>query len=521
MTNTLKVVSTLALLLVTGCQTQEVGKTPEQTTSQEQKTEVKTETDANDKFASDEQYQNIQRTLQYGTVTPFEMAAETKGWNFHTDNKKILAMPKDNKNDIMLLDEVTDEHGSILNLTMDNGWVYYEKASELWRVRPDGTDKQHIEFKGEHGTSPMSTIAYNEKLYYISKENIGYKANRDLLFIADVSGENIKPIGNDKADVLHLNIAGDKLYYSQMGNRDNQSVQVLNAIDLTDPSYGSKELFYALELQDFQIVNNQVYYLENNKMYKRNLDGSDIGQVSDNLVASFHIYNDKIYYKGSGDRKNEVLRMNLNGTNYQHVAGLSTPEEKPEFLNFGVTSNYAYISEFNVKKEPKERFVVEQLDLLDPAPTPEVPATEYSSEETYEELKKMYDEVVKQNKVITIQSLQEREVDISGGSELFPNDHIVGVTKILAFALTNEDKEMLRSICQNNTTLDKLLKMSVGFKNDREIDMGYSDISFQVKANNVVEISTSHLDAEVTFVNIGGRYYFEKMDYSTTVIKTN
>jgi hypothetical protein len=502
--------SLLLATTVAGCQNQEQVAVTNVNKSEAQKVVEKAkQSETNPTY----NLENLTVANQYGTVTPFNIATETKDWVFFTNDKELWAETRDTTKERILLDEVTGEYDSIFSVSYDRGWIYYKKNFEIWKVRPDGNEKQKIAFSDTKDHSINEIIVYQDKLFFISHEETGVKAKQDLLYVADADGNNVKLLTPDNIGVNHINIANNKLYYSVS---ETSKKDVLFEIDLKHPNYQSKRLLESNQLNRFQILNDWVFYTENDRLHKQRLQGDEYQQIGVESCSSFVIYKDKIYYENEG----QVFRMNMDGSHPQQIVGDVDPTPGPKFIRYAITSDFVY----SIRKgmDNKVNLYLDQLDLLEPTPSArEQVATEYADDAAYSELKKLYDQVLSENKPIRISDLQERETPFSGGSELFPNDHIIGAAKSLVFGLTYPDKEFLRKIVQNTNTLEKLFRYSEVFRMTDEVDGGYSDYSIFVEKDGTVTVKGGTVEANITFINIGNRYYFEKMKVSKLAVKTN
>ncbi|MFV2047014.1 hypothetical protein ACEWK1_06495 [Metabacillus sp. YM-086] len=511
MKSKLVVIGLICILMLSACSNkkEEVMKKESVTTNEEAVTLQQTGTEED----VEENEDTPEAALYTGdTILPAKLSYENENWLLYTNGNHLFTENKQDRNKKYFVDEVTEEYDKIWSVTSDGDWVYYLKGSTLWKAKKDGKERAEIVFSDEQEHNITNFILYQDTIYFISLESFPGNATKELLFSMKTDGSDVKVLFDSPSEILigDLNIANETLYFTTNYMKDSFTVDALHKLDLKEGQMS--KVFEANALGDMQIYRNELYFIENNRLFKSNIDGTNKVQAISPECVSFAIYNDQIFIKqvedlGIGADERSVDGMDISPV----IADIYSPTSE-ELLSFQlVDGDYVLHSQSVFYTEPKKE---------------QETATEggdyYESEAFYQEIYKLYDELLETHRgEISISTLEDEESKrLTGGNQYFLTGHILGSTKTLLYGLTNQNADMLSRIVSNPGMLDQLLAYEAAFRFPSDHEGGYYDYTVEVEGNKV-HVKNSSVEADINFEKIGDSYYFKDMKVSKVMIDTN
>lgn len=125
----------------------------------------------------------------------------------------------------------------------------------------------------------------------------------------------------------------------------------------------------------------------------------------------------------------------------------------------------------------------------------------------------MYDDVSSLKETISLAELEEKETAIMGGEIVFPQQHLIGATKVLLWGLANKDEEFLKTLLTQPDQLNSYFYEPLQYTVlDGMPYGGYYDFKITVRSDNTVYIERQEdgWSKSAVFEEIDGEYYFDK-----------
>lgn len=207
-------------------------------------------------------------SLNWSNDIPIELRGNTNYLNcinvlndyiYYVNDSKTLSRIKVDSSDFKILDSAGFGH-SIMNVSVENDYVYYSEYYNIKRISIDGTDKNTI----VSGDAELFNI-YKGKIYYTSRDN------DDGLYTINTDGSDNKKLSADRVGMF--NVVGDWIFY----------------INISD------------EL-----------------IYKMKIDGSEKTKLCDDKTFNINATDLWVYYTNNSD-DGRIYKISTNGENKSKI----------------------------------------------------------------------------------------------------------------------------------------------------------------------------------------------------------
>ncbi|MCG3088271.1 DUF5050 domain-containing protein [Sporosarcina cyprini] len=435
-----------------------------------------------------------------GTVLPARLVWESESRLFNTNQAMLFSDSKEEGGKNYLLDEVTDGESKITSLTVDGDWVYYMKGNALWKVKRNGRDKQELRIEDGKEHLIMTYLAYQDHLYFISKERLADNASADVLMRMDSNGGKLTTLFDDPAEgiINDIYIRDGQLYFTTTQLKGSSYVTFLHTIDVE--TGGLATVMEVSELSSYQIVGDWVYFIENERLFKRKLDGTKKLHLLEDPVVNFVIYDNRMILQQPQGVYITIGSKTLDGM------PITAVEAKAAFISPHSTGvNYLLLN--------GDQFDLYGIDYEDiDEPESDVAWDDLADDDFHAQLYSIYDELLARRDSFTIAEMEEEEsTRLTGGDNYFDNGHILGATKTLLYAMINLDAELLRSITVDENDMKKLAAYGVNFEKRGQPYGGYAGYRVKAVDEDTIHVEQGDIEVDITFKLIGDTYYFEDM----------
>ncbi|GKV57371.1 hypothetical protein NCCP2222_33180 [Sporosarcina sp. NCCP-2222] len=435
-----------------------------------------------------------------GTVLPARLVWESESHLFNTNQDMLFSDSKEEDGKNYLLDEVTDGESKITSLTVDGEWVYYMKGDVLWKVKRNGQEKQELRIEDGKEHLIMTYLAYQDHLYFISKERFADNASADVLMRMDGNGGKLTTLFDDAAESIinDIYVRDGKLYFTTTQLKGSSYVTFLHTIDEETGELAT--VMEVSELTSYQIIGDWVYYIENERLFKRKLNSTKKVQLLEDPVVNFIVYDNRMILQQPQGVYIMAGSKTLDGM------PITAVEAKAAFMSPHSTGvNYLQLN--------GDRFDLYGIDYEDTVePETDVAWDESAYDDFHAQLYGIYEELLARRDPFTIAEMEEEEsTRLTGGDNYFVNGHILGATKTLLFGVTNLDEESLRSISVDENAMRKLASYAASFIKPDQPNGGYGSYRVNAVDENMIHVEQGDVEADITFKRIGDTYYFEKM----------
>ena len=226
---------------------------------------------------------------------------------FYYDYSKGL-LKKDKNKETVLINE------QAYSINYFDGNIFYTTPNsiggiDIKRINTDGKDEKVL-----LSTTSSSTKMYLEdsKIYYLT-------LNPNTISKIDINGKNTEVIL--QKGVLDFKVLNGIIYYSDI-------MGYLYSIDVNGKK--NKTIVEKSLFDEFQIVENYVYYFdnENSKLMRINLDDtSKIEEVTDKLNCDiYNVTSNGIYYYDN--KKSKISFISINGKNLKDIVNVNNNRTK-------------------------------------------------------------------------------------------------------------------------------------------------------------------------------------------------
>ncbi len=221
------------------------------------------------------------------------IAAQQGDWIYYIykkDNNYSLYKKKmDNSSETKICDDCS------LSINVVGDYIYYINHSNIYKIKTDGTDKKQI-------------CQEKASRIYVVDDFICYQNMDDMkIYILNLTDNETYKLCDDTVEYGKFIVNEDCIYYSSNG---------LNKIKI-DGSNKTKLTTYDCNFPT--IVDNFIYYLSDDKIYKMNLDGSNTQEIfNGHVLAWLNITNNHIYF--SDINNGGIYRLNLDGSEKKKIS---------------------------------------------------------------------------------------------------------------------------------------------------------------------------------------------------------
>jgi len=212
-----------------------------------------------------------------------------------------------------------ETNGNLANMGLaveDNGTIYYNKYEKgIFSVKGD----KELQLTDE---TAYSLNIYKDKIYYLSIADF----NNVVIKCVDIDGKNRTNIATVYTTISKIYVQNGFIYYAS--NNGNGGIA---RISLKDKS---EEIILSQKLQDFEVVNNDVFYInDQNKICKFSAQENVI--LNDTVNAKkIQIVGKWIYYYD--ENENALFRLSKDGTEKELISVLVNNEI------YNVSGKYVY-----------------------------------------------------------------------------------------------------------------------------------------------------------------------------------
>lgn len=421
-----------------------------------------------------------------------------------------------------VLDKVGNNgNGSIESINVMDNWIYYIKNGDIWKVKANGTGKSKV--YGDNQKIERMLVYKNQVIFDVfDNETSNY-----ILYRMDLKSKKKEEIDTH---VSNFYVDNGQLYWGNMINRypsTNYSRDNLYKIDL-DKGTEAQKVAEARIMDNVQVDGDWIYFTNGPELTQMNFSGEDRLDLTDTINENFeeialpNLTEDAIYFT-----KGQLLyRMDKNDK--IPIAQNSVP-----VYAYNIVNNQIYYWGFSEGHYNLHIVPIRDIETLiaeqGQAGTLKGSGTEMNGEyytETYDqeaeqalenEVLKFYDKIAQSKKVISIKDLENKLTEIGGGEYTLLQNHIVGATHKLLYALTNSNDKMIRELLADpSSRYHDLWDFTDEFAVNDDPWNGLNDFKIQVTSDNTVYIERDtpghDLEVSIKFNEIDGKYYFEKFE---------
>lgn len=212
----------------------------------------------------------------------------------HPNNFRLYRMKTDGTNNEPLTD---DRIGSFL---VKNDWIYSKDANCVYRMRIDGKGEKQIIARDPLCIEGGIQIV-GDWIYYVNGES--------SLWRVKIDGSQSQKLTQMPSYVI-FQVVGDQIYYVQdrtlfqMGIDGSDRREINGNITLSD-------------FQVFQVIDDKIYYVDEGSLFSMQIDGSGNQKIVDSSVLQFNIVGDWIYYQSNeynGKGVSDLYRIKTDGS---------------------------------------------------------------------------------------------------------------------------------------------------------------------------------------------------------------
>lgn len=239
--------------------------------------------------------QNEQLGNTYGNISNYGYVAESDGWIYYrnqSDNGYLYKMKSDGSQNTSLIPDAKLQNISGLNVI--GGWVYFSHNGYVYKVRTNGNNL--VKITGIYAGNGRLIVTNNNIFVEGSSSIDKYYLDGELINFYTFSGSNYLVVNN-----LLLGID----YNEKLKTYDTNTSKTI---------YTSNERVSSLNVEG-----DWIFYinLEDYRIYKRKLDGSQKQKVNDDWTTYMNVYNGWVYYINDADQS--VNKIKTDGTQKQQL----------------------------------------------------------------------------------------------------------------------------------------------------------------------------------------------------------
>lgn len=222
---------------------------------------------------------------------------------------------------LIIRKDKTQENGNLANMGLviqSNGVVYYNKYEKGIFSSKNGKEKQITD------ETAYSLNFYKNKIYYLTIADF----NEVVIKSVDIDGENQKNIATVHTSISKICVENDFIYYAS--NKNGGGIAKINLQDKTET------ILLEGMVQDFQVVNNQIFYTNmESQICRVNQAGKDNVVLRNDINAKkIQVVNQWIYYYDQ--KENSLFRLSSNGKKKELISVLVNDEV------YNVSGKYVY-----------------------------------------------------------------------------------------------------------------------------------------------------------------------------------
>ncbi len=215
----------------------------------------------------------------------------------------------------------SDANGNSANMGLvcqKDGVVYYNKYEKGIFALKNGQETQLT------SETAYSLNIFENKIYYITVADF----SNIIIKSVDINGENGKAIATIYTSISKIYVTQNAIYYAT-----NETGKGIAKIDLTGEN---EQIILPENVQDFQIAQNQIYYVNNaNRICKIDISGKQNKELSDTAVArKIQVIDGWIYYYDQNE--NALFRLKKNGKKKELISVLIHNEM------YNISGQYVY-----------------------------------------------------------------------------------------------------------------------------------------------------------------------------------
>ncbi len=266
-----------------------------------------------------------------GNIVQGGFVASGEGWVYFTipdrDEKRLFKMRPDGSEKQVVVEEDADQSGGIQYLNVIDGWIYYTSASDIVKIRTDGSERTVIE--------PLAGAMYLN----VVGDWIYYSATRGIYKIR-VDGEEKTEL--HEARTMEINVVGDWIYFI---NRDDDWRPYRVSTDGSKSDRVSSD-----EIIELHYYNGDLYFTTGTVTIGRvSADGGSSSDLGEHPVTSGFIIDDGYLYhliRVDGSRHFSLLGMDLESGETEVIQELEMFDESERgtiISSFNIVDGWVYI----------------------------------------------------------------------------------------------------------------------------------------------------------------------------------
>jgi len=187
----------------------------------------------------------------------------------------------------------------------------------------NGNVNGKIDYQAMNLNNGGDFVYTDNALYYVTKDTDGKKDEFDVaescIVKSNLDGSDVQKIVGMNYTYC-LNIYDGKLYFKHTDNKKS-------VIYCTDLDGKNQKVLFEKDKEnvvtDLSVVNDKLYYIINNKLYSRDLDGKNEQQVIDGRVESYLVSENAIFYSAN---KQTMMYRDGKVTQLAHLSARSFNE---------------------------------------------------------------------------------------------------------------------------------------------------------------------------------------------------
>ncbi|UZW14317.1 DUF5050 domain-containing protein [Clostridium pasteurianum] len=247
--------------------------------------------------------------------------SESNNWIYYNDSDGLYKMRSDGSSVI----NICNDNANYINVVGD--YIYYVNVSDgnsIYKIKNDGTSRERI-----LSTYAKSINILGDWIYYCKSTENGL--NFRLYKIKKDGTNNVKLIDDSIIDG-NFTIVNNLMYY-KINSQDGGESLYSSKLD------GSQQHKLCDNVDQFNINEKNIYYytsINNNGLFKINLDGSNKVKLSDDVIDSINMSKDNIYYTVDQHINKILYSIDLNGKNKIKLS------EANDFINLNTSKNLLF-----------------------------------------------------------------------------------------------------------------------------------------------------------------------------------
>lgn len=229
----------------------------------------------------------------------------TEDWIFFNDDDRLYRMDNENRRELLLNEDCRE-------LSLNAGWLYYISNSKIFKMKPDGNEKEKILQRECNGM-----VLSDEYIFYILDVPVNdedWNEDGPPLPLGELHRVDLNGDGDVNLGVLltALSIYGNTVYFSD--SEDNYFYSM-------NPETLEKTAAYEGHfIEDPYFGDGYVFFVTDRNLYKMSLAEGTMTQLTEVFSQSCGILDGYIYaYFWSGEDLNGLYRIRINGADLEKV----------------------------------------------------------------------------------------------------------------------------------------------------------------------------------------------------------